>query len=241
MRNATITAVLAVLMVLKAPTILAESEQSSIRITPEDSAAVDNLDLHKAAQWGLNVEEWKRYRSLMQGPMGVHSPNLDPLTALGIEARNEQELDRYAELQAQMETARITKLLAYQNAYDRAYKRLYPNSFPVNPLADSDKLQSSPAEAGDRLALFVTAGCESCAALIKTMQRNRQRFDVYLVGSRGNDDKLRAWALEAGVEPAQVHSRQITLNHDAGRWANLGLQGDFPAVLRHIQGKWVRQ
>ena len=49
----------------------------------------------------------------MEGPLGIHSPNLDPLSALGIEARSDEERRRYAELQVQIEARRVEKLLAY--------------------------------------------------------------------------------------------------------------------------------
>ena len=52
------------------------------------------LDERQARDWGLRSEEWARYRQLMQGPLGVYSPQLDPLTALGIEARSEEERRR---------------------------------------------------------------------------------------------------------------------------------------------------
>src|SRR5690606_24223922 len=43
------------------------------------------LEERSARDWGLETEEWTRYLDLMQGPLGVYSPGLDPLTALGIE------------------------------------------------------------------------------------------------------------------------------------------------------------
>ncbi len=49
-----------------------------------------------AQEWGLNQQEWTRYQTLMQGPRGVYSPGIDPLTALGIEARSAEERRRYA-------------------------------------------------------------------------------------------------------------------------------------------------
>jgi len=52
------------------------------------------LDERLARDWGLRSEEWARYRQLMQGPLGTYSPSLDPLTALGIEARSDEERDR---------------------------------------------------------------------------------------------------------------------------------------------------
>lgn len=229
------------LMLLAGTATAADTEQSQLRNSATQLTSQEELDKHKAAQWGLETREWQRFQSLMQGPLGIQSPNLDPLTALGIEARNEEELARYAELQVQMETARVAKLLAYQNAYDQAYKRLYPNLLPVTLVDTAKHPMASPMEAGNQLAVFVTTGCESCNALVKTMQRDRQRFDIYLVNSKGNDDALRAWALKTGIQPERVRNRQITLNHDAGRAETLGVRGDFPAVLRHANGKWVRQ
>ena len=82
------------------------------------------LDERLARDWGLRPEEWARYRQLMQGPLGIYSPNLDPLTALGIEARSDEERNRYAELQVQAESKRVGKTLAYQRACDAAWKRL---------------------------------------------------------------------------------------------------------------------
>ena len=78
------------------------------------------LDERLARDWGLRPEEWARYRQLMQGPLGIYSPNLDPLTALGIEARSDEERNRYAELQVQAESRRVGKMLAYERAYDAA-------------------------------------------------------------------------------------------------------------------------
>ncbi|MBF3233654.1 TIGR03759 family integrating conjugative element protein, partial [Pseudomonas aeruginosa] len=90
------------------------------------------LDDRVATEWGLQPQEWARYRELMDGPLGIYSPNLDPLSALGIEARTDEERRRYAELQVQVEARRVEKLLAYQRAYDEAWQRLNPGMQRVN-------------------------------------------------------------------------------------------------------------
>ncbi|MFK7425040.1 TIGR03759 family integrating conjugative element protein, partial [Pseudomonas sp. Env-2] len=90
------------------------------------------LDDRVASNWGLQPLEWVRYRELMDGPLGIYSPNLDPLSALGIEARTDEERRRYAELQVQIEARRVEKLLAYQRAYDEAWQRLNPGMQRVN-------------------------------------------------------------------------------------------------------------
>jgi hypothetical protein len=52
----------------------------------------------------------------MRGPRGVYSQSLDPLTALGIEARSADERLRYAELQVRSKRQRVDNKLAYQRA-----------------------------------------------------------------------------------------------------------------------------
>src|SRR3546814_12881252 len=89
------------------------------QVQPGTDAA---LDERQAREWGLQPEEWARYRQLMQGPLGVYSPQLDPLTALGIEARSEEERRRYAELQVQAEAQRVGKTLAYRSEERRVGK-----------------------------------------------------------------------------------------------------------------------
>jgi len=82
------------------PASVTNSRMVPAQVQPSADAV---LDERQARDWGLHPEEWARYRQLMQGPLGVYSPALDPLTALGIEARSEEERRRYAELQVRAE------------------------------------------------------------------------------------------------------------------------------------------
>lgn len=229
------------LLLATASTAQAQTEQSSVTLSQSAAAQSEELAQRHASQWGLQAAEWQRFKSLMQGPLGTYSPNIDPLTALGIEAKSDEERNRYAELQVQMETARVTKLLAYQNAYDQAYKRLYPDLLPVNLVTQHTAPRMSAVNSSKRLAVFVETSCTACETQVKKLQQDGQPFDIYLVGGQGNDDRLRAWALKAGIKPDKVRSRQITLNHDGGRWISIGGSGTFPAVLRQDNGRWIRQ
>lgn len=214
-----------------APVTTSRSAQSQVQNRTEAA-----LDERQARDWGLRPEEWARYRQLMEGPLGSYSSNLDPLTALGIESRNDQERNRYAELQVQAEARRVEKLLAYQRAYDSAWQRLRPGQPRLNLSAAS----TSDTEAG-RLAVFVKADCVPCIQRVRQLQAAGTGFDVYVVGSRQDDARIRQWAAKAGIESAKVRARAITLNHDAGRWLSLGLPGDLPAVVRQVNGQWQRQ
>ncbi|HCF4366166.1 TPA: TIGR03759 family integrating conjugative element protein [Pseudomonas aeruginosa] len=212
------------------------------RVVPSQVQASINSDLDErlARDWGLHPEEWSRYRQLMQGPLGIYSPNLDPLTALGIEARSDEERRRYAELQAQAEARRVEKLLAYQRAYDAAWQRLHPGMQRVN-LPGAQTPTGAANTGSGRLAVFVKADCPACEQRVRQLQAAGLAFDLYMVGSRQDDARIRQWAVKAGVEPAKVRARTITLNHDAGRWLSLGLPGDLPAVVREVDGQWQRQ
>ena len=204
----------------------------------EQSAIVERSDEQKASDWGLREEEWARYRAVMQGPLGIQSPNLDPLTALGIEARSDEERRRYAELQVGIEARRVEKLLAYQRAYDEAWQRLHPDMERISAsLTDTD---ASAGEVG-RLAVFVKDGCPSCDRTVQRLQTAGTEFDLYVVGSRQDDTRIRDWAKSVRIDPGKVRAGAITLNHDSGRWLSLGLEGDLPAVVRQVNGQWQRQ
>lgn len=196
------------------------------------------LDDRVASEWGLQPQEWSRYRDLMDGPLGIYSPNLDPLSVLGIEARSDEERRRYAELQVQVEARRVEKLLAYQRAYDDAWQRLNPGMQRVNL---PDDKPGTTARGSGRTAVFVKDGCAACGQLVQRLQSSGAEFDLYIVGSRQDDARIRDWAKRANVDPARVRSGTITLNHDGGRWLSLGLPGDLPAVVREVNGQWQRQ
>lgn len=211
---------------------------SPIMSSQERTSSDVALDERQARDWGLQPDEWARYRQLMQGPLGIHSPNLDPLTALGIEARTDEERRHYAELQVQTEARRAEKTLAYQRAYDAAWQRLYPTLQRVDltgtNLADGGSLPSV------RLAVFVKESCPPCEQRVRQLQSEGAAFDLYMVGSRQEDARIRQWATRVGIDPDKVRERAITLNHDGGRWLSIGVQGDLPAVVREVNGQWLR-
>ncbi len=223
------------------PALAQDSHTAESRITQSQArpAADTGLEERQARDWGLQPEEWARYRHLMQGRTGIYSPNLDPLTALGIEARTDQERRHYAELQVQAEARRVEKTLAYQRAYDDAWKRLNPGMQAVN-LPDTDT-PDSPTGGPKRLAVFVKDDCPLCETRVKQLQSAGSIFDLYLVGSHQDDVRVREWAAHVGIDPAKVRARTITLNHDAGRWLSIGGQGELPAVVTEVNGQWQRQ
>lgn len=241
MRLISTAILLAVPLLVNWVTASAADHQSAIEKSLQQKHLTSSSEESKAKAWSLNPEEWRRYQQLMEGPLGVYSPGIDPLTALGIEARNSEERRRYTELQAHAEYKRVTKLFAYQNAYDEAFARLYPNLLTVDLLGSSNTPQSSPTTAPSRLAVFAPIDCKGCIERIQHLQDAGHSFDVYVIGTRGSDERIRNWASKAGIDAKRVRNRAITLNHDAGRWSSVGDKGGFPAVMQQVNGQWQRQ
>lgn len=224
----------------------ANTRATQSRVTPSigTPSAQADLEPNQAAEWGLKAEEWTRYRQLMRGPLGVYSPNIDPLTALGIEARTEEDRRRYAELQVRAEGRRTEKLLAYQRAYDEAWKRLFPTLQPLRTLTAEPRANASQPVASDspqRLAVFIKESCPPCDERVRQLQATGRAFDIYMVGSRNDDARIRSWAARVQIDPAKVRNRVITLNHDGGRWLSLGMRGELPAVVKKVESQWRRE
>lgn len=207
------------------------------RIQDTQSAALGRSDSEQAASWGLTEQEWTRFEQIQAGPRGFWSPSLDPLTALGVEAQTDQERQRYAELQVALEAKRAERELAYQNAYTAAWAKLFPGLLPIQGMASPSPASSSVVP---RKYLFVEDHCPECTAEAQRLQNSGTAFDIYLVGSQGEDERVRSWARQADIDPAKVQRRQITLNHDRGRWFSLGAPGALPATFQQVNGQWQR-
>lgn len=185
-----------------------------------------------ASRWGLTETEWARYQQLKLGERGIWSPHLDPLTTLGVEATTDAERQKYAELLVEKEYQRVEKELAFQRAYDRAWQKRYANTLPI-------ALPFSPISSDtQRLALFVSENCPACDVRLKALLESGKQLDIYLVGSKNDDSRLRHWALSQHIDIAKVKKRQITLNHDSGRWQQYGQQ-KLPAVLEKRGNVWL--
>ncbi len=206
-----------------------QSQQTSLQASSTNQIQTQQ----QAQQWGLSDADWGRYQSLMKGARGIMSPGLDPLTTLGVETDNSAERRRLAELWVKHEYARAEKELAFQREINSAWLRLYPEMLAVN----MGNAAGIAHDTQGRLALFVKESCSRCDARLAAVVADNRPVDIYLVGSDGSDDKIRAWAISHSIPVDKVRSRQITLNHDRGLWQRYG-QGQMPVVLQQGEKGW---
>ncbi|WP_431480559.1 TIGR03759 family integrating conjugative element protein [Pseudomonas thivervalensis] len=237
MNRALLSPVVCLVSLLSTGAAMANPATTPSRVQDTQSTPLGRSHPEQATSWGLTEQEWTRFEQIQAGPRGFWSPNLDPLTALGVEAETDQERQRYAELQVALEAKRAERELAYQNAYTAAWAKLFPGLLPIQGMTSPPPTSSAVAP---RQALFVEDHCPVCTAEAQRLQSSDMAFDVYLVGSQGEDERVRSWARQADIDPAKVQRRQITLNHDRGRWFSLGAPEPLPATFQQVNGQWQR-
>ncbi|MNZ53558.1 hypothetical protein D3C78_714380 [compost metagenome] len=237
MNRALLSPVVCLVSLLSTGAAMGNPVTTPSRVQDTQSTPLGRSHPEQATSWGLTEQEWTRFEQIQAGPRGYWSPNLDPLTALGVEAENDQERQRYAELQVALEAKRAERELAYQNAYTAAWAKLFPGLLPIQGMASPSPASSSVEP---RQALFVEDHCPACTAEAQRLQSSDTAFDIYMVGSQGEDERVRRWARQADIDPARVQRQQITLNHDRGRWFRLGASGPLPATFQQVNGQWQR-
>lgn len=215
----------------------ANETDTSVSATAKNTLTPSELTRSRA--WGLSATEWQRYKLLMQGIRGsISPPTISPIEVLGIHARNEEERQRYAELWARAMREDVDRILVFQRAYDEAGRRLYPNEqlIDVNRLPDHNGNRSALLP-DDRVLFFTRPDCPACDALLGKLLKRIDEvagIDLYITGVKSGDDQaVRAWAVDHGIDPEWVRNRRFTLNHEAGVLKRLTEgKGEIPYLLR---------
>ncbi|MBN6079258.1 TIGR03759 family integrating conjugative element protein [Aggregatibacter actinomycetemcomitans] len=226
-----------------ATSIFAETTETKTSLTEEAKNTISQFltsseqqSKRSAGEWGLSEDEWSRYQKIMkEGSRGIWSPNLDPLTTLGIEASSDAERMKYARLLARKEYERVEKELRFQLTYDAVFKELYPNITPIRADTDTTTSTNTLNNTSGRLLFFTrTDNCPKCETALNKLLTSNRKVDIYLIDSEGNNNKIQDWAVTHHIDVNKVRNRQITLNHDNGLWLNYA-NGKMPAVFQ-IQG-----
>lgn len=217
------------------------AQESGVQTTRTETVFTEEAIVE---QWRLSVEEWETYQTLMQGPRGVWTPNLDPVTVLGIHAETDAERRRYAELLVMIEFERVEQELGFQRAYDAAARRLFPDLLPV---ASVEPPETSLLAGADRLAFVGSVDAQRCptcrAELVQLLRLHDNAtepvIDLFL-DDASDDQAIRTWAIEQGISPQDVIAGRITLNHARDPMAlPTDSESVTPILLQRTNGRWV--
>ena len=70
------------------------------------------------------------------------------------------------------------------------------------------------------MLVFVRPSCPACETLLARVLASREKvagIDIFVAGvAQGDEQAVRAWASAQHIDPAWVHSRQVTLNFADG-------------------------
>jgi len=201
-----------------------------------------------ARRWGLTVEEYRRYESLMKGVRGAFSqPNISPIEVLGIHARTPQERRRYAERLVRILYEDTERVLAFEREVQAAWRRL---GAPMFEEAEEEAPFPSTVDEllgrlqGRRLAVFTSTSrsCKACRERIGWLLSFADRLpglDLYVI------DTDEAWSIgefakEIGVPRELVDSKRVTLNR--GRRLFSAYRGDLkvPAAFVRVGNRLIR-
>ena len=195
----------------------------------------------RANSMGLSSEEMSRYETIMSGPRGLWSPGLDPITALGVYARDAEERKHYAKIAAIQELDRVGKELAFQKAYDIEIRKLTVNqtAFDMDVIRSS-KNSGDQTLPGDRILYFVSLDCKECDVTVtklvdRVKKGDRLSLDIYIVGADTSKDEIQEWAARIAIPRQLVGSRVVTINRDNGVLSGYG-EYDPPMLMRLSNG-----
>ena len=84
MNRALLPAVVCLVSLLSTGAAMSNPVTAPSQAQKTQSAPLGRSDSEQAKNWGLTEQEWTRFEKIQTGPRGFWSPNLDPLTALGV-------------------------------------------------------------------------------------------------------------------------------------------------------------
>ncbi len=212
--------------------------------TPTQQSQVTTSVLNQAEAhyqaFGLTENDWSRYESIMQGTGQYYWPNLDPVTVLGLNARSQEERNRYARILARQEYENSEKLILLDKAYHNAFQELYGH-VPIINLTElpayQDKLMESQASQlgnqvkfGDRFVIFTSTHCAVCDRQVKRVLSDftlGQSVDIHFKDDSRED--ITKWAARLSISPDAVNNGTITLNPESDLYQKFG-NPEIPSV-----------
>lgn len=155
----------------------------------------------------------------MNGWCGVFFFDLDLIMVLGIEVRMVEECCCFVELFVQQDFKCVEVELVFQWEVDVVWKWFYFYILLIGVGMGSVLVQFWSYGC---LVLFVKVDCLFCDKMLMKLFVSQKLFDIYLVGSEGQDVKVCEWVSRWYIFVECVKMWVIMFNYDVGCWLKLG-------------------
>jgi len=184
------------------------------------------LDRAQADNWRLSDKEWSRYKKLKStSPRAVWTPNIDPITLLGTEARTDSERMKYAKLFNDLETSRTKDDIAFAFFQNKDIQKRAPehNAFKssrekrairkdkyLDNLARAESKQSEIEE----FVVYVDLS-KDCSGKCSQLLANKIETSVahfYFINAK-SDDELYQFLKEQSINGDKIKNGTYTLNY----------------------------
>ena len=185
--------------------------------------------------WGLTESDWRQYENIMAGPRGIWTPNISPISALGVHAKTDVERMRYAEIAARQDWDRLMAERAWYLTYETAKERIFAPRLAAL-LADQPTLMQ--VQSHDRLVLFTDDQCNpTCRRVLSHVMSIGASLDIYFVGT-SDRAVITQWAKTNNIAPEKVNAtKQVTLNVDTGFFQRIAIDTTLPQLFRRDNGQ----
>lgn len=212
------------------PTHLSTEKSVDVSSTKSVGATLTESTQQPWLLWELTRSDWLEYEKIMSGPRGTWSPDISPVSALGIHAKTDVERMKYAEIAARQDWNRLMAERAWYMTYNTAKERVFAPK--LKALLDEQPTLMQ-LRSHDRLVFFTDDHCNPvCRRVLTHVLDIGASLDIYFVGT-SDRAVITQWAKANNISPEKVNTtKQVTLNVDAGFFQRVAIDTSLPQLFR---------
>lgn len=182
---------------------------------------LDEKQLHEAQVWKLSGTEEKRYVLLMQNKSALYYKDkpLSPVEILGLNARTQQEREKFAKLAAEQNEQKIAQVLTWRTTYTSAYKERTQDLPRIKPF-NTDKFNPYGYKAidlkpGDEVYFYLnlTDPVKAQLSVLYRLIEEAPKTSLHLIflDKAASVKTINAWAKAHSVPHDLVKAKRLTL------------------------------
>lgn len=209
-----------------------EIEGFDVKLNQKDKAL--------AKSFLLTDREFARYKYIMEyTPRGYWTPDIDPVTALGVSASTEQERVRYANIAYQLKNSRDEKQNAFYKTALHTERLNNPNSnrWKTNNEMKFGFSETLPSNKQSLTSVFLKpADCkadENCIDFVLNLITSNSTYnktDFYFVKS--SPSEISDFVVSLNLDTNKIENGDITLNIEDGEMKSNNLIMNLPFAVR---------